>query len=117
MPFQQIRQNRNNYAYSAVALNGNFNALNVRHFGTTTALDDYISGLLNAQDINSKILGYLSVVFWGFYSGQDGVIRESRALGKTSLAYNGRDRVVGGCLQRLRGVVDHGCDTVANHIN
>jgi hypothetical protein len=117
MPYQQLRANRNNYDYPAVALDGNLGQFNVVHFGSMTALDNYIHNLIVSPDQHEKILGYLSVIFWGFYSGQDGVIRENRALGRVNLAYNGRDRVVRGNRQRIRGVIDHGFDVVTNHIN
>ena len=62
MPFQQLRANRNNYAYPAVALGGNFEGLNSIQYDSTTDLDNYIHNLLNAPTQNEQILGYLSVL-------------------------------------------------------
>ncbi|CAD6872395.1 hypothetical protein [Methylomonas fluvii] len=94
--------------YPAVALRGNYRNPDVEYFNTTTAMDNHIHELLLSDNSQEKILGYLSVVFWGFYSGQDGAIRQERALGKVALARDGRARAVNGQNQRMRGVVDLG---------
>jgi hypothetical protein len=42
-------------------------------------------------------MGYLSTVFWGYYSGQDGVLRVPRAQSRVRLALIGiRDGRIGG---------------------
>lgn len=117
MPFQKNKTNRDCYAYPAVALNGILNDLNVMEFNASIGLDYYIHNLLRSNDPNQKIMGYLSVVFWGFYSGQAGVITEPRALGKVDLALNGRDRVVNSQEQRMRGIFDHGVQVIADYID
>ena len=117
MPCQNLKNRRNNYAYPAVALQGEYNNPEPVHFDSTTAMDEYIHGLLMSENPQQKVLGYLSVVFWGFYSGQDGVIRQERALGKVALARDGKNRVVRGQNQRMRGVVDLGEQCVAERIS
>ena len=114
---ENLQINRSNYVYPAVALEGDYNNPEIVHFEETVALDEYIHNLLLAPDITQKVLGYLSVVFWGFYSGQDGVIREERALSKVALARDGRNRVVRGRDQRMRGVIDLGEEYVGQCIS
>ena len=116
MRCQNLRNRRAAYAYPAVALQGEYNNPEPIHFKSTVEMDEYINGLLLSEDLQRKILGYLSVVFWGFYSGQDGVVRQERALGKVALARDGRDRVVRGQNQRMRGVVDLGEAYIAKRI-
>lgn len=42
--------------------------------------------LLLSYDASQVKLGYLSIIFWGFFSGQDGIIRSQRAMGMVNLA-------------------------------
>lgn len=117
MPFDELRNRRNSYAYPAVALQGTYLGPVAVNFGSTMAMDDYIHGLLLSKKPEKKVLGYLSVLFWGFYSGQDGVVRQERALGKVALACNGKHRMVNGQNQHIRGVVDLGVECVAGRIS
>jgi hypothetical protein len=115
--FAKLQNNRNNYAYPAVALDGHFQQPTIRQFQSTMDMDDYIHNLLHSLNHDEKILGYLSVVFWGFYSGQDGVIRRQRALERVALARDGKKRVVRGSPQRMRGIIDYGVDYIADLIS
>lgn len=117
MPFREFLERRNNYAYPAVALQGTYINPAPSIFGSTMAMDQYIHDLLISDHAEEKVLGYLSVVFWGFYSGQDGIIRQERAMGKVGLARDGRDRLVRGQPQRMRGVVDRSVEWIAAQIS
>jgi hypothetical protein len=117
MTCNEYQDRRNSYAYPAVALRGLCADPVVVDFGSTTAMDEYLCALLLSDEAEEKVLGYLSVVFWGFYSGQDGQIRKERALGKVALAWNGKDRQVNGRTQRMRGVLDLGIECVAGRIS
>jgi len=86
-------------------------------FDSTMAMDEYIHNLLISEHVEEKVLGYLSVVFWGFYSGQDGIIRQERAMGKVGLARDGKDRLMKGQSQRMRGVVDRSAEWIAAQIS
>lgn len=108
-----LRQQRERYSYPTVALES-CTELRVRHFDATMAMDQYHNELLGEMATASLLLGYMSVLFWGYYSGQDGRIREGRAFGKVRLAYEGVDRTVKGKSQRVRGVLDYGPDPVAS---
>ncbi len=117
MQYQSNLQQRNNYSYPTVALAGSLDKLQILKFNSTTEMDTYIHMLLHSTDINLKVIGYLSVIFWGFYSGQDGVIRKERALGKIDVAINGRDRTVSGKEQRITGLREMGIQYVADRID
>lgn len=117
IPCQQLQANRNAYNYPVVALGGALGAFTVVQFTTTSQLDAYLNGLLTSHNNNDKVLGYLGVLFWGHYSGQDGRIGQARALGKVNLAYDGMNRVVNGQTQRMRGVLDITVGVAANYID
>lgn len=117
IPCQQLQASRNAYNYPAVALDGALGAFTVIQFPTTSQLDAYLNGLLTSHNNNDKVLGYLGVLFWGHYSGQDGRIGQARALGKVNLAYVGKNRVVKGQTQRMRGVLDITVNVAANYID
>lgn len=117
MNINDMIKRRNEYAYPAVALAGSIHELVEICFVTTTELDSYLQELLLSNDPEKQVLGYLSVLYWGFYSGKDNLIRAKRAMGKVKLAYNGLDRTVNGRNQRIRGVTDFGITFVAETIH
>ncbi|MBU2858386.1 hypothetical protein HF289_16485 [Acidithiobacillus ferrooxidans] len=116
-PSQQMQTQRNAYAYPTVALGGALGNFTVENFPGTQTLDQYLNELLSSPSDESRVLGYLSVIFWGHYSGQDGRIRQERAFGKVGLAYNGQNRVVRDRPQRMRGVLDIGVGVAAGYIS
>ena len=83
---------RNAYSYPAIGLDGTLQHYTDRRFPSLVAMEDYHHKLLRSQNDNDSCLGYLSVVYWGHYSGQDQVVRSQRALGKVRLALHGKDR-------------------------
>jgi hypothetical protein len=59
-------------------------------WGGSIELDDYHKILLSSKFEWECITGFLSVIFWGYISGRDGVVREARSLGKVRSFINGR---------------------------
>ncbi|MFJ1212193.1 hypothetical protein [Burkholderia pyrrocinia] len=121
MPFpsfqnSRMQATRNNYAYPAIALRGTLSELQQIEFDSTSKLDRYLKELLHSEEDSQVALGYASVLFWGHVSGQDGRLRPERALGKVRLALDGRNRMVNGASQRMRGVNDLGIDIAVGHI-
>lgn len=108
---------RTAYAYPAVALTGSLGAFKIIKFYNTIDQDQYINTQLHTAVNDTKVIGYLSALFWGHYSGKDGCIRAERAHGKVNLAYLGSDRKIKGKLQRIRGVVDFGIANIAENIS
>jgi len=107
---------RNAYAYPAVGLGGCLINLAHRTFLSIRSMENHHRFLLRSQDDESAVLGYLSVIYWGHYSGQDGIPRGARALGKVRLAEDGKDRHKNGKVERIRGVADIGIAVVAERI-
>ena len=79
-------------------------------------MEGHHRSLLRSYDDDTAVFGYLSVVYWGHYSGQDKIPRAARALGKVRLAKEGTDREKNGRVERMRGVADLGLGTVAESI-
>lgn len=103
LSFREFQNRRQAYAYPTVALGGQLGDFQVQHLTSTMGLDDYHGNLLwNAND-ELKVMGYLSVIFWGHFSGKNGRLLQNRALGKVNLAYLGTDRKDG---VRVRGILD-----------
>src|SRR5438093_13525641 len=69
---------RNAYAYPAVGLGGCLITLAQRTFLSIRSMENHHRFLLRSQDDESAVLGYLSVIYWGHYSGQDGIPRGAR---------------------------------------
>ena len=84
---------RNAYWYPAVGLTGTPDNCTLKRFISTHELDKHQNLLLTHQSDDSAVLGYLSTIFWGHYSGQDRKERPDRAMGKVRLARDGKDRV------------------------
>ena len=71
---------RNAYAYPAVGLNGCLASYAHRTFASIRSMEDHHRALLRSPDDATAVFGYLSVIYWGHYSGQDGVVRGPRSL-------------------------------------
>ena len=112
-PPREYLENRNAYWYPAVGLAGSLDSWREVSFSSTLEMDCHHNELLTSNKNGRVVLGYLSTIFWGFYSGQDRVIRPARAKGKAMLALNGNDFKKMGRIERMRGVSDVGVDVVA----
>lgn len=59
-------------------------------WGSSVELDHYHQTMLISGNDDDLIVGFLSVIFWGYVSGSDGIVRTSRALGKVRSFRDGR---------------------------
>jgi hypothetical protein len=105
---------RNAYAYPAVGLTGTCAEFHARDFASLRAMEDYHQDLLRSPIEERAVFGYLSVLYWGHYSGKDQVKRGPRALGKVRLAMTGTDRQRKGRIERMRGIEDIGITVAAD---
>lgn len=55
---------------------------NISNWGKSTDLDSYHHKLLHSPNDIDILTGFLSIIFWGYVSGADGVVRKARALSK-----------------------------------
>lgn len=101
-----FKRGRDSYAYPCVGLAMEEGTRAFVSFPTTMKLDEYHRTLLRSKQDEKALLGYLSVLYWGHYSGAAGVVKANRALAKTTLAVDGRDYVRKGRRQKIRGLVD-----------
>lgn len=113
---QEYLTRRNAYAYPVVGLEGTCEGYAHTAFTTIRSMDDHHRSLLRSLDDDMCVLGYLSVIYWGHYSGQDQIIRAPRALGKVRLAKDGASTERHGEATRIRGVTELGVNTVAARI-
>jgi hypothetical protein len=111
--FSEYVAKRNAYSYPAVGLSGCIDCWAEVDFVSTHQLDCHQRRLLLSDANEQTVLGYLSTIFWGYYSGKDNAIHSDRAKGKVRLALDGKDRRRNG---RMRGVKDVGIDSVAQEI-
>jgi hypothetical protein len=109
---REYLERRNAYWYPAVGLEGALDSWREVFFSSTREMDCHHNELLTSNENGRAVLGYLSTVFWGFYSGKDRVLRPARAEGKAMLAVNGKDRTRKDRIERMRGVSDVGVDVV-----
>src|SRR5687768_14362380 len=61
---------RNAYLYPAVGLDGSPGVLIEREFTSIRAMEDHHRQLLRSKDDAKAVVGYLSVLYWGHFSGQ-----------------------------------------------
>ena len=101
------KQDREGYMYPCVGLKNEDGARAPIAFSTTTKLDEYHRNLLRSKVDDECLLGFLSVLYWGHYSGASGVIKSDRAFSKVTLAMNGKGYTRKGQHQRIRGLVDY----------
>jgi hypothetical protein len=107
---------RNQYSYPAVGLGGSIARSVQRKFASLTAMENHHRTLLRSEDDARAVLGYLSVLYWGHYSGQRQRSLGPRALSRVRLAKEGADRRRNGHVERIRGVADLGVPVVAAKI-
>jgi hypothetical protein len=87
-----------------------------KKFNSLKAMEDHHRRPLRSEDDAMAVFGYLSVLYWGHYSGQDQISRGPRALGRVRLAKGGADRKRKGQSERMRGVIDRGVKVIAADI-
>jgi len=91
MTSDEFRKAREAYAYPVVGLSGGLNDWELVWFSSTRQMDYHHHELLVAGENASVVFGYVSTVFWGHFSGQDGRIRKERANKRAEMA---RDKIV-----------------------
>ena len=89
MTLEEFVANRNAYSYPAVELGGSIESWNQVDFLSTRQMDRHHHELLTSQEDTKAVLGYFSAVSWGYFSGQDGVLRVARAHSRVRLALKG----------------------------
>ena len=110
MSLEEFLAKREAYSYPAVGLDGGIESREWVSFPSTWQMDRHHHELLMSGDNATTVMGYLSTVFWGHFSGQDGVIRAARAQSRVKLAFNGiSDRRIGGfdgAADKIRAALD-----------
>lgn len=114
---EALRAGRELYRYPAVALEGELEDLRHVEFRDVFGLEIYLQKLLRAPSADDVVLGYLSVIYWGHYSGQRNRPTAARALGRARMAYGGpRQHVTTPADRRYRTVRDVGEECIAEEI-
>jgi hypothetical protein len=107
MTFSEYVTKRNAYSYPTVGLHGSIDRWTEVPFTTTHQLDCHQNHLLLSDENEEVILGYLSTIFWGYYSGKNNAKHSDRALAKVRLAYDGvKDIGVDSVAQEIRATFD-----------
>lgn len=82
----ESRIRRGSYAYPAVGLRHAARVPVHVSFNTTTEMDSFHFRGLHSISRERVISSYLSVIYWGHYSGKAGIVRAGRALSKVRMA-------------------------------
>jgi hypothetical protein len=69
---EQCQSRRTAYSYPAGGLRGSINQPEETVFPSTRVLDAHHHALLTSPAPTDRLLGYVSVVFWGHYAGANG---------------------------------------------
>lgn len=77
---------RNGYRYPHVGLTGDLSRAAEHRFETLHELEGHHHLLLTSESDAIMVFGYVSVVFWGHFSGQDGTPRAARAMARARMA-------------------------------
>jgi hypothetical protein len=102
----EFKKSREAYAYPTVGLRGTVAQHAHTAFATSSQLDHYHHQLLRSNEDDCVLMGYLSVLYWGHYSGSNGRTNAARALSKVRTAINGANFLHRGQPRRRRGLVD-----------
>ena len=113
---QSFEHYRNAYSYPTLTIKGSPNYWEQIEFNNTQNLDNYLNKMLNSNQDEEVVLGYLGVLFWGHASSSDGRNLSRRALGKVKLAYNGYIRRRNQIDEKILGIVNIGIGDVAKII-
>lgn len=113
---EEIKKKRSAYSYPTISIQGKFPNLSILKFTSTEKMDYYHQSLLLSASDEDVVLGYLGVIFWGFYSGKDGILREERAFSRLKIAYNGGTRIRKNKEIKITGVIDIGIESLAKKI-
>ena len=76
---EEFLSKREAYSYPAVGIDGTIEAWARVPSLSTWQMDRHHQELLISIENTRVVMGYVSTVFWGHFSGQDGKIREERA--------------------------------------
>ena len=86
--FATLKQRRDQYSYPTVGLRGSVQERIEIGFSSVILMEAYHLELLTSAEPSTQVLGYLSVLYWGHYSGSKGS-NPGRAAAKVTLAVNG----------------------------
>lgn len=106
-----LKQRRDEYSYPTVGLGGSLEDPSEVRFSTLLSMESHHLELLGSSEPSNVVLGYLSVLYWGHYSGSNGP-NAQRAAAKVRLALASINKtpvttyasVIGGC----RGLLNDG---------
>jgi hypothetical protein len=102
---EQLVVKRGAYSYPAVALDGRIDSWREICFQSTWQMDHHHRDLLTSPDSARTVMGYLSTIFWGHFSGQDGRARAARAEAKVRQALNQIENSRGGGIQGAANMI------------
>jgi len=84
---------RNRYSYPTVGLRRYPGGYKHRTFPSIATMERTLRKFLMSPSAADVQLGYLSVVYWGHYSGKAGIAQPGRAMSKVDLALAGLTRL------------------------
>jgi hypothetical protein len=86
MNAREVVIRRSRYTYPAVGLKKATGKPVHRSFISTVEMDRFHYRDLKSTSSHRRVGAYLSVIYWGHYSGKAGVVRAARALSKVTMA-------------------------------
>ena len=110
----ELKRRRDSYRFPCVGLHGSPDNYSEIRFDTQKALEHYNYNLLHHYNSEFKVLGYLSILYWGHYAGQTGRTYAARARAKVDLAVEGFQREKNGQRGRALGARQIGWDAISN---
>ncbi|QXH49834.1 hypothetical protein KSS94_18030 [Pseudomonas fakonensis] len=111
-----LKKYRDAYVYPMVGLGGCLSAPRPLAFTTSHALEAHHARLLGSDQDEEVLMGYLSTLYWGHYSGTNGKHNPGRALAKVGAAVNGYLIQRNGQTYRAKGLADFGHNNAATVI-
>lgn len=103
-----FKKGRDAYSYPLVGLTGTVSDYHHATFPSSRALEEHHARLLGSNMEDEVLLGYLSTLYWGHFSGANGKTNAGRARARVRMALYGQTRNRKGQLSRSRGVRDIG---------
>jgi len=102
---EQLLVKRAAYSYPAVGLDGRIDSWRQICFQSTWQMDHHHRDLLTSPDSARTVMGYLSTIFWGHFSGQGGRAMAARAEAKVRQAGNQIDNGLGGGIHGVANMI------------